>query len=557
MHVRRYSLIAITGLALMLLMGACGTDDTPTPIVIEVAGTPVVVTATPMPTAQPTSTPEPSQTLVVALASTPELVNCDETGQIYDNWVCHTLYDTLVTQELVQLPNGTRVPGAGFDSSLAESWDYSVSSDKGVTYTFNLRQDAVSPFGNTMTAHDLKWSADRMFASGRVGNFIFRVAAVKQEDIIVVDDFTLQVKTDAPNVLTLEAIGTIRTQGPIDSTEAKKHATADDPWAKEWLTKNAAGFGPYKIGNWVPGTEFVYEANPNWWGGEPFFTKIVVRQVPVSSSRAIALLTGAVDVTYELTVDELAEVDKAKGYTTHRFVGASHDSLRMHSDIPPFNNVKVRQAISYAFPYDDILKGVYREEATPMLSVVPDTVPGYIPVWVYNTDVEKAKALLTEAGYPDGFETTLTYNSGSAVMESMAVFTKSALGKIGIDVTIQSQPPSVFKQVLRKHENPFFLETSAALIGNVGYALDLFFRSAANWTDYNNVRVNELIDIGLKELDVEVQNKYWEEAQGIVAEDAPWVFIAHAGIAYASKTDVVDWLWTPGNYTRWQYLKRQ
>ncbi len=552
--------LAPLSLALVLVVAACGGGSDPTAAPAATATTAPAATTRPAPTPMPTPKPV-SRALTVALTAVPANLDCDKTSQRFDSWVCRTIYDRLANHVYTDQGDGTRLATSELVGMLAESWEFKGNPDGSATTTLHLRQNAVSPAGNRMTANDVKWSFDRLLGTKRIGNFVLRVSGITDpEQVVVVDDSTIQLKTSEPNALTLSAAIPLHTQAIIDSTEAKQHTTDEDPWADNWLKKNTAGFGPYQQGEYVAEGRFVYEINPGWWNDAPFFETVTVVQVPDGSSRLTSLLAGSVDMIFDISADERARVAREDGFRAVKFDGNSHTTLRMHSEIEPYNNLKVRQAIAYAFPYDEVVEGVFKGEAPRMRSFVPPGIhTDYIPAYQFETDIEKAKALLAAAGYPEGFKTKITLTSGYQEVPPISIYLISALAKIGIDVTLETLAPSPFKSALRAKETPIFLENSSSTVLNTGFAVSLFFldKGIVNYTKYNNPRVNELHDLGLRTIDPVAQSNIWKEVQQIVADDVPWVYITYPGITVAGKDDLVGWHWYPGNQIHWQSMGRE
>ena len=524
-------------------------------------------TATPVPTAAPTAMPAMvlSSELNVALLSLPQQLDVSVIAQLYDTFVGFNLYDNLFDPKITQRANGTaEAPGNQIvEGGLAESWTMDINSDGSVTYTVQLRDNVFSPAGNQMTAADVKYSFDRWFGTQAIGVFLLTVAGnfEKPEDIRVVSEFVIELKTPALHTNNLLAISSTHHSGILDSAEFKKNATAADPWALEWAEKNAAGFGAYQVSNWVPGQQFVYEVNPNYWRGAPFFDTVTIREAPSNSARLAALLTGAVDVTYDLSVDEEAIVDDTSGVSAVRFDGLTVDYMGFKTTVPPFDDVRVRQAVAYAMPYDDIMTGVFKDSpaAERMRSVVPKVHTDYIPAYRYETDLDRARELLEAAGFADGFDMTLTYSTGFSTHEAMAILITSQLKKIGINVTVAVEPISVFRDGLFSHRQQAFIDQNFALIPDTAYAMEVFHTSRAccNFMDYFSQELDDLALDYIGTLDMGERTDIGKQMQRILADEVSWVDIAYPRSTFYHADDIVGWTWYSGNSIVYRHLSRQ
>ena len=182
----------------------------------------------------------------------------------------------------------------------------------------------------------------------------------------------------------------------MDTEVVKEHVTDDDPWAEEWLAKNVAGgSGPFMIESWKPDEEVVFRANPDYWRGKSQIDKLVWKIVPSPATRVTLLLNGAVDVVEGLTTEELLALEGQPGVKIITVPSKNMAYVGLNSTIAPLDNKLVRQAISYAIDYEDIIANVYNGQAQRLWGPLPTGSAYQDPsLWKYDTDLDKAKDLL-------------------------------------------------------------------------------------------------------------------------------------------------------------------
>lgn len=267
-----------------------------------------------------------------------------------------------------------------------------------------------SGHGNELTADDVVWSWEKSMSQARTGAFIAGVCNVAKVE--AVGTYTARFVLTSPSAI-LERALALYVPMIVDSTEAKEHATGADPYATSWLARNAAGFGPYVIESWSPATAMTLTANENYYGGKPFFKKIVINQVPDPSTRVSLLTTGQVDYADQLTfrqLDTVAASSAAKVVSIP--TGNISEQAEMNVTFTPFDSVTVRQAMNYAIDQRAILQAVFENRSQAARSVLPPSVPGYDPgFYPYSYDPAKARQLLAQAGHSSGIEVTLNYSS--------------------------------------------------------------------------------------------------------------------------------------------------
>jgi len=324
---------------------------------------------------------------------------------------------------------------------LAESFELSAD---GSHYTIRLRE-AKSPYGNVLSAEDVKWSFDRhRELSGVSRNMYFTQAKYRQQDTIeIVDERTVRLHLERPTSMDVP-IHTISAFALkiYDSTEARKHATAEDPWAKNWMAGNTADYGPWMVERFDPGNEVVYVPNPNYTGERGNIERLVIRGIPESSTRMQLLQAGEIDFTTRLTFDEFQSLQGAPDVVVETCLSPNRDTLMMQLGDPRFADVRVRQAVSHAIDREALVNAIYRGFATPSKTSLPVGYGAPSSGTTFTHDPAAARRLLAEAGHPNGFEASMLMHSSrpGPHAEQLAVTLQAQLQQVGLNWTIEVAP---------------------------------------------------------------------------------------------------------------------
>ncbi|ADH91538.1 extracellular solute-binding protein family 5 [Ancylobacter novellus DSM 506] len=489
-------------------------------------------------------------TLVVAAPRTPESLDQEYPPTEAGHEVRRNVNERLLAYAQKKGDDGvlyedfTTITGA-----LAES--YELSPDK-TSITFKLRKGVKSYRGNELNADTVMWSFERGW--NMKSNFhwymtqIFKIQDPKAA-FTKIDDYTVKVTIPNPSPL-LDRIWINSDLGILDATEVKKHLTSDDPWAGRWLSTNTASFGPYQITKYAPGQEVVYEANTNYWRGPAKLTKVILREMPTSANRVAALQAGSVDVAEYLLPRELALLEKMPGVTVHKVFGNYIHRVELNNAKPPFDNVKVRQAMNYLVPREEILKSVYFNTARFTKSPISEIYPAFTDEYFFfKNDPAKAKALLAEAGMPEGFKTQLAYRTGDQIEEEIAVILKSAFAKAGVEVELLKMPASTLVERYTKGEVPMYFFRDMAIVPDAAYVANLWLNSASaiNYSKFKSEEVDQKINAGLTSTDEAQRVADMKRVQQLTMESAPWVFLMNPGYQLATRSNVKGYSWYTPN----------
>jgi peptide/nickel transport system substrate-binding protein len=433
------------------------------------------------------------------------------------SWNC---YDRLISHEMKAGPNGA--PYYDRDRFKMELADDMNVGDMSVT--FKLKKNATFHDGTPVTAKDVKWSLDRAVSVGGFPTFQMGAGSLsKPEQFVIVDDQTIRVDFLRKDRLTIPDLAVI-VPCVVNSELVKKHATEKDPWGLEYTKQNTAGSGAYRVVGWTAGTEVVMERNDDWKGGPlPKVKRIVWRMVPSAGNRRALLERGDADISYDLPNKdfvELKDAGKLSIISTPYSNGIQYIGMNVKN--PPFDNPKVRQAIAYAIPYQKIMDAALFGLAKPLFGAPADrpTEVAWPQAHEFNTDIEKAKKLLAEAGYPNGFETTLSFDLGFAgVNEPICVLTQESLAQIGVKTTINKIPGANWRTELNKKVLPLYTNVFSGWLDYPEYFFIWCYHgknAIFNTMSYQSKEMDALIDGAVAAAADADKAKYEKDVKGFV-----------------------------------------
>lgn len=422
------------------------------------------------------------------------------------SWV---LYDRLMTFGTKELPDGSiSYDYTVLKPELAESWEMAADQR---SVTFNLRKDATFHNGAPVTANDVKWSYDRAVSIGGFPTFQMKAGALESPDQFeVVDDHTFRVKFLRPDKLTMIDMA-VPIPVVINAELVKPHLTEADPWGAEWLNSNDAGSGAYKLGEFKPNERITLVRFDEWKSGPlPQIQEVIVLNVPEAGNRRALLERGDIDINYDLTEKDQKELSAMNQFTmTSTPIENCMYSIDMHSNAQlkgkdnPFSDVKVRQAVAYAIPYDAIMETALYGQAVPLYGTgkfKPDSTAWPQPT-PYKTDLAKAKQLMAESSYPNGFETAIAFDMGTKEWgEPTVVLIQEALAELGIQVNIEKVPGANFRSVLVEKSRPMIVNNFGGWLNYPDYFFFYAYHgqdATFNGSSYKNAKMDQMIEAAL------------------------------------------------------------
>jgi peptide/nickel transport system substrate-binding protein len=370
----------------------------------------------------------PKDTLV--LASNTEIFKTFDPGVCFEvepSIYVKNIYANLVTLRVV---NDAFTPVA----DLAEKWE---QSQDGKVWTFYLRKGVKFANGDTVKASDVEYSYRRAIKLNKSPAWLFTdTLGLTEDSIKAVNDTTVTIATNGAPANVVLSVLAANIGGVLCEKEVKAHETNGD-MGLAWLTDHSAGAGPYVLKEWRRKTQIALTVNKNYYGGQPAIKTILMRDVPEASDRYLLLKKGDVDVAWQITVEQAASLRDTKGGDVS-LVSTPAQSLEyvaVNASWGPFKDVRVRQAIKYAIDYDAIINKVREGFAIKNQQFLAIGYFGYKESNPFTRDVAKAKKLLADAGYANGFEVEIVTNE-SEVRRAQAVVVQSNLADLGIKSSI-------------------------------------------------------------------------------------------------------------------------
>jgi peptide/nickel transport system substrate-binding protein len=447
---------------------------------------------------------EAMDTIVVGVAAEPKALDPQVVSDTPSSNALVQIYENLVTQD----------KNMEIKPDLAESW----KQIDDLTYEFKLKKGVKFHNGEELKASDVKFTFERAAKSARISHIVGQVDAEKIE---VVDEYTVRIPTKEPFSALLPSL--CHTGACILNEKAVTEAGED-------YVNSPVGTGPYKFAEWKKGDSVSFERFEDYHGEKAKTKKILFRVIPENTNRTIELETGALDIAYDIGANDVSKIEENEELDIYRKVNFSTNYLGMNTMKEPFDELKVRQAINYAMDVDSIIASVYEGIGKPATGPLAPNVWGCNKdLKPYGYDIQKAKDLMKEAGLANGFKCTLWVNDKKERID-IAEIVQAQLKEINIDIEIQVLEWGAYLEKLGKGEHDMFILGWNTTTGDPDTGLFAPFNSANKGTGgnrafYNNPRVDELLAEGRKTFEPEKREKIYYEAQQIIRDEAPWLFL--------------------------------
>lgn len=469
------------------------------------------------------------------------------------------IYEGLVTYARTVDGDGNVTASLDFAPALATSWE---TSEDGLDWTFHLRHGVTFHDGTPFNAEAVRYSFERSIVMGT--GLTWQISGMLSlGDIEVVDDYTVVFHLKAPYAPFLETMR-LPVASIVSPTAVEANGGITEGRRNEWMVNNAVGTGPFMLESRKNDDRTVLVANPDYWGEGPHLDKITFRIVPDPATLRLLLSRGEVQVvTLGLSWLDMLDIENMPGLKL--YVQDAFPEIRIapfNVQKEPFDNVLVRRAVSYAIDYQSIIDGVMLGQAIRLTSPIPKGTFGHDPnLEVYQYDPERAKALLTEAGYPNGFQFELAYPSADQERFEVSTVMQANLAAVGINAELvgYAWPP-----LLEKWDNGDYDlsvgkwaptgDPHSRIFGLLGCES---FGAAGNYGRYCNPEVDKLAKEAVATIDREARAALYAQLQKLVMDDAPWLFLYQPKRGFPLVDSVVGFHIPPVESIAWQYVRLQ
>ncbi len=522
MKINKLYLFAVLLLSVVLLLAACGpTEEAPTGEAPE-GEEPGVVEGT-------------SGDLIIATLSDAVALDPHGSNDVPSSNVAYNIYESLVVFDR----------DSELQPLLATEWE----AIDDLTWQFTLREGVKFHDGSDLNAEVVNANFKRLLDPDVASPRLFLFSMI--EEVIVVDDYTVQFVTEfpfAPLPAHLAHSGGALVSLPAIEADYAEMAAGNEPGS--YISQNPSGTGFFKLDYWEPGSEIKLVRNDDYWGEPAKLDSVTFKVVPEDLTRLSELETGYAHIADPIQPSDASRVDGMANAYLNVQSSTSLAYIGFNCDKAPYDDVRVRQAVSMAINKDEIIDGIYEGTAIPAVGPIAPGVFGYDPsVSAIPYDVDRAKELLAEAGYADGFDTIIWTNDNPARIQ-IAEYVQSRLSEIGINVSIEVLEWGAYLDGTAEGGHEMFILGWSTPTLDADYAMYALFHSSnvgapGNRSFFRNDEVDELLDLGRQESDPDLRAQYYREAQEMLVEQAPMLYLLHIEDLTGVNNSVQNFYLTP------------
>jgi len=493
---RVYALVSI--LLLLALVASCTA-----PVAQAPAAEPAADEAAPAQAAAEPGEPVPGGTLRAAFQNEWESLDPHVTSSYSSYQVLNNVLETLTFYD----DDMNLVPW------LAESWE---QSEDGLTWTFTLREGVLFSNGREMTAEDVKWSFERLIdpetGSGNAGR-----VGPPETVIEVIDDYTVAITHPEPFGIFPQSLGFNKSTGIMAQESMEEDGSINVP----------IGTGPFAITEVEGTTRLLLEKNQDYWQeGLPYLDAVEIEPIPDDTVRETALRGGEADWVLAIAPQSFESLQDDPDIVVATAPQLSYDYIGINLTREPFDDVRVRQAIALALDREELCAAGFFGLCEAIQGPVGPGSPWYFGYEPYGQDIERAQELLAEAGYPDGFEMELmpTVQYGETVRAAQVL--QQQLAAIGIEAAINAPEWSEWLELEGSFQYDAYICNWNGLIdADQYYYLQHHTGEVFNFTGYSNPEFDELVEQGRAINDFDERYEIYEQADQILVDDAPYVYM--------------------------------
>jgi peptide/nickel transport system substrate-binding protein len=479
----------------------------------------------------PRATPKRTAKLNIGVGQDADTVDPQAFKDIPGYYMLANLYDQLVDLKTHTTSRGNILYADPSQptSMLARSM---VLSKDLRTVTFRLDPSARFQDGTPITASDVKYTFSRGILGTQYTNTLMKMLTLsKVSNIRTPDPHTVIFRLDKSNPMTARLLS-LQVLSVQSAKVSKQHATAKDPWTNNYWRSHVFGNGPYVLQAWNRGQGFNLVPNPKYYkAGLPKNGGLVFKVIANPQQRLSLLESGALHVAFEITAKDADSIRAGKvgGVKLIDVPSPWNFGLTFNNAQKPFTDKRVRQALSYAVPYSAIITTIMRGLAQPARGMVPPGMPTHDgSFWNYNTDLSKAKQLLTAAGLGSGFNTSIDVLIGRPEDQQAATLIQANFQQIGVKAQINLLDASAYQDNRNNAKSPMQIVEWYSWVNDPFYHMYWNMLSTNTFTNssrYSNSAVDKLILSGIYEANAAKRAAMSRQAQKLIVDDAPWAWL--------------------------------
>lgn len=445
-------------------------------------------------------------------------------------------YDRLVKYKVVH-GHGT----TGVEPMAAESMDV---SDDGKIWTFKIRKGIRFEDGRPLDAAAVKFSFDRVRSIGMgPADNLSAIDAVE-----TMDDYTVRITLKNRFGPFLQTLAT--TAGSIVNPNIMAHEK-DGDMGRAWLSEHTDGSGPFTLHRWTRGERCVLIAKPTHWSGVPKLSRVIVRFMPDSTDRRTALERGEIDIAEGIPMDRIPALEKHPEVVVRKYLSQFVEYVYLNNRKPALKDATVRRALSHAVDYQGIIEQVLQGEGIQMRGAIPQGMWAHKPdAFQYTRDVDKARALLQEAGLEKGLSPTLIYSERRPTWDRIAKILKDNFADIGVDLKLSRMSNVALREKVDQGDFDLCLGAWSPDFADPYMFMNFWFDSrlwglSGNRSFYENETVDDLIRRAAGETDKQKRIRLYNRAQEIILREAPYIFLYQVNTMVPMRKTVRGYVYNP------------
>ncbi|KRT77870.1 MAG: dipeptide ABC transporter periplasmic protein [Armatimonadetes bacterium CSP1-3] len=440
-----------------------------------------------------------------------------EAFELTSTWIDEHLYETLVefSRDFTRA-----VPG------LATSW--TVSAD-GKAYTFTLRSGVKFHSGNAVDAKAVEFSLRRAMRLKLQPAFILTGFIKNPEDVVAISANQVRITFNQvmPEIL-MTCVLSNPVASAVDPALVQKNATASDPLANKWVAENDAGSGPYVLRRWTRNAVIELVAFDDYWGGRPRMGRIFVQDIPEPTAQLLALQRGDVDMVTDLLPAQFVQAAKEAGLVVKTSPQFALRYLAMNVGYEPFSRVQVRNAVKWAIDYT-AFRRIFEDQIDIGQTIVPARMFGHLPDRPYSKNLDRARALMREAGFERGFKAELL-TVPDPPLPDIAAKIKEDLAQIGIEVEVKVLRSADILAAYRARTHQMVIARWGADYpdpDNLATALADFDARVLAYRNQWDHPIKRTVQQAVQELDRAKRDAMYRQIQKVVLDEGPYVIIGY------------------------------